>query len=58
MPYYIFYCQACDKEFTQMLHISLCASSGLWRMNWRRGRPSRRLSLWTKSLTIRSPLSG
>jgi hypothetical protein len=28
MPY-IFYCQACDKEFTQMLHISGLEKGGI-----------------------------
>lgn len=28
MPHYIFYCQACKKEFTQVLHISELEKGG------------------------------
>ena len=29
MPHYIFYCQACEKEFTQVLHISELEKGGI-----------------------------
>ena len=29
MPHYIFYCQACKKEFTQVLHISELEKGGI-----------------------------
>ena len=29
MPHYIFYCQACKKEFTQVLHVSELEKGGI-----------------------------
>ena len=29
MPHYIFYCQSCQKEFTQVLHVSELEKGGI-----------------------------